>query len=239
MILSIRRQMCSKQTPALGTRNRKQKLQKLWRNSSDPLSFVGYYDRGRRESERAREREREKRRKRERRARRKCNPCLQGTALKQRWPLMTTPETLKFNDILPFQKVMTMENSSSKLLCQLFLGMARRKRKYIPIVPNRARTHVFPSLYERGRRDVSRRGEQEENVCTVRRPPRQPTVGLYHLGLVHTCVRSISCQLGIALSLTDWQTCWINILDCEMVIGMKIKRFWHLIMHNNMIYKCW
>ncbi len=41
---------------------------------SDPLSFVGYYDRGRRESERAREREKEKRRKRERRARRKHLP---------------------------------------------------------------------------------------------------------------------------------------------------------------------
>jgi len=55
----------------------------------------------------------------------------------------------------------------------------------------------------RGRRDVSGRGEQEENVCTPRRPPRRPTVGLYHLGLVHTCARSISCQLGIALSQTD------------------------------------
>jgi hypothetical protein len=44
---------------------------------------------------------------------------------KQRWQfetLMTTPETLKLNDILPFQKV--MGNSSSKLLCQLFLRMA-------------------------------------------------------------------------------------------------------------------
>jgi hypothetical protein len=53
------------------------------------------------------------------------NPCLAGTAVKQRWPLMMTPETLKLNDILPFQKVMIMENSSSKLLYQLFLGMAR------------------------------------------------------------------------------------------------------------------
>jgi len=78
-----------------------------------------------------------------------------------------------------------------------------KKRKYVPIIPNRARTHAFPSLYERGRRDVSGRGEQEENVCTARRPPRRPTVGLYHLGLIHTCARSISCQLGIALSLTD------------------------------------
>jgi hypothetical protein len=121
MILSIRRQMCNKQTPALGTCNKKQKLQKLWRNSSDPLSFVGYYDRGRRESKRAHEREREKRHKRERRA---------------------------------------------------------------------------------------------KNICTVRRPPRQPTVGLYHLGLVHTCARSISCQLGITMSLTDWLTCWINIYKC-------------------------
>jgi len=63
--------------------------------------------------------------------------------------------------------------------------------------------HAFPSLYERGRRDVSGRGEQEENVCTARRPPRRPTVGLYHMGLVHTSARSISCQLNIALSLTD------------------------------------
>jgi len=67
-------------------------------------------------------------------------------------------------------------------------------------------------------RDVSGRREQEKHVCTARRPPKQPTVRLYHLGLVHTCARSISCQLGIALSLTNWQTnkqtCWINILDC-------------------------
>jgi hypothetical protein len=35
------------------------------------LSFVGYYDRGRRESKKAREREREKRHKQERRVRRK------------------------------------------------------------------------------------------------------------------------------------------------------------------------
>jgi hypothetical protein len=38
---------------------------------------------------------------------------------------MATPETLKLNDVLPFQKVMTIGNSSSKLLCQLFLGMVR------------------------------------------------------------------------------------------------------------------
>ncbi len=47
---------------------------------------------------------------------------------KQRWrfeTLMATPETLKLNDVLPFQKVMTIGNSSSKLLCQLFLGMVR------------------------------------------------------------------------------------------------------------------
>ncbi len=46
---------------------------------------------------------------------------------------------------------------------------------------------------ERGRRHVSERGEQEKNVCTARRPPRWPTVELYHLGLVHTYARSISC----------------------------------------------
>jgi len=69
----------------------------------------------------------------------------------------------------------------------------RRKRKYVLIVPNKARTHAFPSLYERGRRDVSGRGEQGENVCIARRPTRRPTIGLYHLGLVHTCARSISC----------------------------------------------
>ncbi len=85
MILSIRRQMCNKQTPALGTHNRKQKLQKLWRNSSDP--FVGYYDRGRRESERAREREREKRRKRERRTSRKCLHCKKTTQTAHSWTL--------------------------------------------------------------------------------------------------------------------------------------------------------
>jgi hypothetical protein len=39
---------------------------------------------------------------------------------------MAPPETLKLNDILPFQKVVAMGNSSSKLLlCQLFLGMSR------------------------------------------------------------------------------------------------------------------
>jgi len=87
MILSIRRQMCDKQTPTLGTRNRKQKLQKLWRNSSDPLSFVGYYDCGRRESERAHKREREKRRKRERRARKKCLHCKKTTQTAHNWTL--------------------------------------------------------------------------------------------------------------------------------------------------------
>ncbi len=87
MILSIWRQMCNKQTPALGTRNRKQKLQKLWRNSSDPLSFVGYYDRGRRESKRVREREREKRHKRERRARRKHLHCKKITQTAHSWTL--------------------------------------------------------------------------------------------------------------------------------------------------------
>jgi len=39
----------------------------------------------------------------------------------------------------------------------------------------RAREHAS----ERGRRDISGRGEQEENVCTARRPPRRSTVGLY------------------------------------------------------------
>ncbi len=80
-------QMCNKQTPALGTRNRKQKLQKLWRNSSDPLSFIGYYDRGRRESERVREREREKKRKRERRIRRKRLHCKESTQTAHSWTL--------------------------------------------------------------------------------------------------------------------------------------------------------
>jgi hypothetical protein len=56
------------------------KLQELWRNSSDPLSFVSYYNRGEeRERERAREREREKRRKRERRGRRKRLRCKKTT----------------------------------------------------------------------------------------------------------------------------------------------------------------
>ncbi len=87
MILSIRRQMCNKQTPALGTRNNKKKLQKLWRNLSDPLSFVGYYDHGRRESEKARERQREKRRKRERRARRKRFHCKKTTQTAHNWTL--------------------------------------------------------------------------------------------------------------------------------------------------------
>jgi len=87
MILSIRRQMCNKQTPALGTRNKKQKLQKLWRNLSNPLSFVGYYDRGRIKSERAREREREKRCKWERRARRKRLHCKKTTQTAHSWTL--------------------------------------------------------------------------------------------------------------------------------------------------------
>jgi hypothetical protein len=56
------------------------KLQKLWRNSSDPLSFVGYFYRGEeRERERAREREREKRRKRERRGGNKRSRCKKTT----------------------------------------------------------------------------------------------------------------------------------------------------------------
>jgi hypothetical protein len=79
--------MCNKQTPALGTRNKKQKLQKLWKNSLDPLSFVGYYDRGRRESERGREREKEKRRKRERRARKKRLHCKKTTQTAHSWTL--------------------------------------------------------------------------------------------------------------------------------------------------------
>jgi hypothetical protein len=32
------------------------------------------------------------------------------------------------------------------------------------------------SASERGKRDVSRRGEEEENVCAARRPPRRPAV---------------------------------------------------------------
>jgi len=32
------------------------------------------------------------------------------------------------------------------------------------------------SASERGRRDVSERGEEEENVCAARRPPRRPAV---------------------------------------------------------------
>jgi len=87
MIPSIRRQMCNKQTLALRTCNKKQKLQKLWRNSLDSLSFVGYYDRGRRESERAREREKEKRRKRKRRARRKHLHCKKTTQTAHSWTL--------------------------------------------------------------------------------------------------------------------------------------------------------
>jgi len=106
---------------------------------------------------------------------------------------MMTLETLKLNDILPFQKVMTIGNYYVSYFLEWPVS-PRRKRKYVLIVPNRARTHAFPSLYERERKDVSGRGEQEENVCTAR-SPRRPTVGLYHLGLVHTCARSISCQV--------------------------------------------
>jgi hypothetical protein len=42
---------------------------------------------------------------------------------------------------------------------------------------------------ERGRRDVSERGEQEENVCTTRRSPKRPN-GCYGLpaGLVGGCL---------------------------------------------------
>jgi hypothetical protein len=62
-----------------GERAREHTNERGRRDVNDPFSFIGYYDRGKRESERVCEQEREKRRMRERRARRKHLHCKKTT----------------------------------------------------------------------------------------------------------------------------------------------------------------
>jgi hypothetical protein len=60
-----------------------------------------------------------------------------------------------------------------------------------------------------GRRESEKAREREREKRRKREKRlhcKKTTHALYHLGLVHTYARSISCQLGIALSLTNGQT---------------------------------